>query len=220
MFKKNTILLFAILLLSISASRAFAFDFHINDSKLATQTNAVYDLRPWSVTIYNGYMTKSTLGEVLAQDFSFHGGPLFSLDIGRELPPTFFLKRWLHFVFTSISVHGAVTYEDDPAGYILELNPYIAGYFTHFPWNKYLFTSLGVGEGVSYASHAPTGEARFIRNQRHFLNFLMFELAFALPKHRQWEVAIHVHHRSGAYGTYGVSHSGSTAIGLALRYRF
>ena len=92
--------------------------------------------------------------------------------------------------------------------------------WSNFPWQKYLVTTIGAGEGLSYDSKVPQAEAQNSTNTQNLLNFLMFEIAFALPSHPNFEVIGRIHHRSGVYGLYTDGNSGSTAVGVAVRYHF
>ena len=81
------------------------------------------------------------------------------------------------------------------------------------PW-----LSLGFVEGVSLLTNNSLYEQTFRQNYQPFLNYLGFEVE-ALVK-PQWSLVGRLHHRSGAYGTYGGVSEGSNAYLVGLRYRF
>ena len=81
------------------------------------------------------------------------------------------------------------------------------------PW-----LSLGFFEGVSLLTSNSLYEKTFRQNYQTFLNYLGFEVE-ALVK-PQWSVVGRLHHRSGAYGTYGGVSEGSNAYLVGLRYRY
>jgi len=81
------------------------------------------------------------------------------------------------------------------------------------PW-----LSLGFVEGVSLLTSNSLYEQTFRQNYQTFLNYLGFEVE-ALVK-PQWSLVGRLHHRSGAYGTYGGVSEGSNAYLVGLRYRF
>ena len=81
------------------------------------------------------------------------------------------------------------------------------------PW-----LSLGFFEGVSLLTSNSLYEQTFRENYQTFLNYLGFEVE-ALVK-PQWSVVGRLHHRSGAYGTYGGVSEGSNAYLVGVRYRY
>ena len=81
------------------------------------------------------------------------------------------------------------------------------------PW-----LSLGFVEGVSLLTSNSLYEQTFRGEYQTFLNYLGFEVE-ALVK-PQWSLVGRLHHRSGAYGTYGGVSEGSNAYLVGLRYRF
>lgn len=78
--------------------------------------------------------------------------------------------------------------------------------------------SLGFFEGVSLLTSNSLYEQTFRQNYQTFLNYLGFEVE-ALVK-PQWSVVGRLHHRSGAYGTYGGVSEGSNAYLVGVRYRY
>jgi hypothetical protein len=52
------------------------------------------------------------------------------------------------------------------------------------------------------------------------LNYLMFELAVAVPQRPQWTLFARVHHRSGAFGLFDGVSGGSNVVGAGVRYSF
>lgn len=174
----------------------------------------------WSALFYLGKMTNDDLGEVVACHFSFDRDTLYSLEIGKELNPNNPFRRFFQPVVSSVDVRGNVTLLDDTYGKIYELNPYFTLNWVLLPHCKLLKTTISFGEGMSYVSKVPYSEEKQSDTQKKLLNFLLFEIAVASPTHPQWELVARIHHRSGAYGFYHANNAGSTAIGLALRYRF
>lgn len=96
-----------------------------------------------------------------------------------------------------------------------------------FPWNHYLKTELAIGEGISYATKIPPIEQSqhainhgLTHNTSQWLNYLMFELNFALPAYPNTGVFYRIHHRSGDYGLINGVSDGSNFVGLGLRHEF
>lgn len=115
-----------------------------------------------------------------------------------------------------------------------------SGYHTHeeynallilrwleFPWNRYLVTSFAFGDGLSYATKEPPIEMNQ-HNKNHgtenetskLLNYMLFELAFALPQYQQFNVVLRIHHRSGIFGLINGVSGGSNFIGAGVKYYF
>ena len=96
--------------------------------------------------------------------------------------------------------------------------------FTAFPWNNYLYTTLGLSTGLSYA----TGISDFERAHSqlnppagtHVQHYFSPELTFALPEHKEKQLVVRLHHRSGAYGVVSGAASGSTYISAGVRVWF
>lgn len=174
----------------------------------------------WFVLFYVGKMTNDNLGQVMTFNFTFDKDTLYSLEVGRELHPCNLFRKYLQPVVSTVDIRANFTVQDDTLGTIYELNPYFALNWNNFMWNRYLKTTATFGEGLSYVTKVPYAEARNSDDQRKLLNFLLFEVAFALPCQPRWELITRIHHRSGAFGIYHANNTGSTAIGLALRYRF
>lgn len=176
--------------------------------------------RPWFVLFYYGRMTNDTLGQVLTFNYTLDKASLYSLEIGKELHPCNLFRRYLQPVVSTVDIRANFTVLDDTRGTIYEFNPYFALNWNQFIWCRYLKTTATFGEGMSYVTKVPFAESYNSDQERKLLNFLLFELAFALPQCPNFEVIARVHHRSGAFGLYHANNAGSTAIGIALRYRF
>lgn len=108
-----------------------------------------------------------------------------------------------------------------------EFNALLIIKWHEFPWDKYIDTSFSVGEGFSYATKEPPIEKDYHNmtfgvedETSRFLNYLLFELAFAVPKLQDWSVFARVHHRSGIYGLVNGVNGGSNFVGLGIRYDF
>lgn len=174
----------------------------------------------WFVLFYLGKMTNDTLGQVLTFNYTLDKDTVYSLEIGKELNPCNIFRRYLQPVVSTVDIRANFTVLDDTYGTIYEFNPYFALNWDQFIWCHYLKTTATFGEGMSYVTKVPFAEAYNSDQERKLLNFLLFELAFALPQCPNFEVIARVHHRSGAFGLYHANNAGSTAIGIALRYRF
>ena len=81
------------------------------------------------------------------------------------------------------------------------------------PW-----LSFSVVEGISYNSNVSLYEKTFRENYTQLLNYLGFEVEAAVSS--DLSLVGRIHHRSGAFGTYGGVTEGSNAYLLGLRYRW
>ncbi len=175
---------------------------------------------PSAIMVYWGKMTNEELMDDIVFNFTTRGETLYSIEFSRQLAERNLIRRFLQPLLTTVEMVGNFTYKTDPVGPIYEVNPYLAFRWANFPWNKYLLTSFAVGEGLSYDSKVPEIEIPSEGTPQRVLNYLMLELTLALPQHPQWEFVARIHHRSGVFGLYDSANSGSTAVGLGLRYRF
>jgi hypothetical protein len=96
--------------------------------------------------------------------------------------------------------------------------------YTAFPWNNFIYTTLGLSTGLSYA----TGISDFEKAHSdlnppagtHIQHYFSPELTFALPEHKERQLVLRLHHRSGAYGLVSGATSGSTYITVGVRAWF
>lgn len=102
-----------------------------------------------------------------------------------------------------------------------EFNGLFALRWLTFPWNKYLDTTIAIGDGLSYATRTPKLEKELHSdNTSLLLNYLMLELTFGLPKTPQWNLVVRLHHRSGIFGIFDGVEGASNALGMGLKYKF
>lgn len=191
----------------------------LSHSVTAEPQNTSITNYPWAVLAYIGRMTNQ---ELLALNYTFTDETLYSLEVSHQLSETNIVRRFFQPFITTVDVAGNVTYRDDPVGPIYEFIPYFDLRWANFPWNRYIATTIAVGEGISYVTQAPLVETENASNgeTQNILNYLMLEITFALPKHPQWQLVARIHHRSGVFGLYNAENAGSSAVGLGVRYLF
>ncbi|MGE3921045.1 MAG: hypothetical protein AB7F64_08990 [Gammaproteobacteria bacterium] len=180
-------------------------------------------LYPWSVMLYEGWMTDSNVALVITSSKTkFKYGTITQLEGAYQLPVDNWLRRIFQPFVSTVNLAASMTLRADPVGTIVEFEPYILLKWEHFPWDKYVLTSLGFGEGVSYVSKVPYREIYDSTNcnAKRFLNYLQFEVALGAPKIPNWRFVVAIHHRSGAYGLYGAGNVSSNVLGFGLRYFF
>ena len=76
---------------------------------------------------------------------------------------------------------------------------------------------FGFIEGISYNTDYSLYEKTYRENYTQLLNYLGFEVEAAVSS--DLSLVGHIHHRSGAFGTYSGVEEGSNAYLLGLRYR-
>jgi len=178
---------------------------------------------PWSVLLYTGVTAKQQLGTLFRGKYNSAGETLYTVEGAYILDQNNWFRKLVHPIVDTVQLAVNLTKRDadcDPEA-IYEYNGYIIFRWTQFPWRKYVLTSLAAAEGVSYASHVPYVEQNVTSNgSRRLLNYLMFEITIAAPKYPRIELVGRIQHRSKAYGVFGNGNSGSSAIGLGVRYYF
>jgi hypothetical protein len=205
--------------LALWVQQAFAS----TDGQCECQNNLDYT---WGVLAYYGLPTTTTLGQVLEGKYKATGGKVFAAEVDYRLADTNLFRRFFGPLVHQIELAGNIAYISggDNQHPVYEIDPFVMFRWNKFLWQNYLLTSFGIGEGISYATRIPAEEARDAveqgNNTKHLINFLVLEATVALPKLPQWQLVTRLHHRSGAFGTYGAGNSGSNALSLGIRYSF
>jgi len=177
----------------------------------------------WNWAILGGRMTDAALVDVLVFNFGWDEATLISGEVGYTLKDDNPVVRFLDPVLSSVDVVLNLTYQDDPAGDIYEINPYIMARWSNFPWSKTIRTTFGAGWGLSWASDIPSIEINSKKTNgdyQNLMNYLAFEATVAHPKYPDWQLVYRLHHRSGVFGLFGADNAGNTAVQLGLRHYF
>ncbi len=174
----------------------------------------------YAVLFYYGAMTKNTLGHVIKMTYTLDDEHLYSGEISYIFRPDQGIRRYFDRIFQSIEANFNFTIHDDHGKTFCELVPYLSFRIKNFPWQKYVLTSLSLGEGISWSSKISTREYRNSRDPQHLLNYLNLEFTVAAPKYPRLELVARFHHRSGVFGLYRSHNSGATAAGLGVRWYF
>jgi len=96
--------------------------------------------------------------------------------------------------------------------------------YIDFPWNKYLYTTFALSTGLNYA----TGISDFEKEVSglnppggtHVMHYFSPEFTFALPDHKDRQLVVRLHHRSGAYGVISGAFSGASYLTVGFRAWF
>jgi hypothetical protein len=108
-----------------------------------------------------------------------------------------------------------------------ETEIWVALYFRYsaFPWNRFIYTTVAISTGINYAtgiSEIEVAKARRTGNSDGslILHYLSPEITFALPDHRDKELFLRYHHRSGIWGTINGTSGGAQYGTVGFRVRF
>jgi hypothetical protein len=187
---KSCILLLGLMLLTGSGAQAWADD-------------------GWTVGLFGGLANYDTLKDVFYEDYA--DSYMAALLVGKHL------TGYKHYL--SLGGEGQIAKHWGDQDH-WEFNGLLIVRWLPFPWDHYLDTSFAVGEGLSYASEDPEIELEKHDRTSKLLNYLMFELAFVVPRQPQWTLFARIHHRSGVFGLFDGMSGGSNVVGGGLRYAF
>jgi hypothetical protein len=164
----------------------------------------------WKVGLYGGRVCYDSLHSIFS-DRDYADSYMTALTVGKGL------TGYKHYL--SLEGEGQVVKHWGDQDHF-EFNALAVLRWLPFPWDRYLDTSMAVGEGLSYATDDPEIEVEKHDRTSRLLNYLMFELAVVVPHRPQWTLFARVHHRSGVFGLFDGVSGGSNVVGAGLRYAF
>ena len=201
MIRSRWFLLFILTLLLCLGSGALA-----DDDKIEADIK-----RPkWFLTVYGGAHAQDDIGDVFTFNAKFEDNDYIAvLALAREF--------WHYKEFISFEVEGQIGkhFNNDT---FWEFNGLIIGRWHAFPWNKYVDTSIAVGDGLSYYTEVSKVEKEDDEDAQKTLNYLMFELALGLPQYPRWDLVVRIHHRSSIFGLYGAGGSNYVCGGIKFSF--
>ena len=164
----------------------------------------------WFLTVYSGAHAQDTIEDVFTFNAKFEDNDYIAVAaLAREF--------WHYQDYISFEAEGQIGkhFNNDT---FWEFNGLIIGRWHAFPWNKYVDTSVAVGDGLSYYTEVSKVEKEDDEDAQKSLNYLMFELALGLPQYPRWDLVMRIHHRSSIFGLYGAG--GSNYITGGIKYSF
>ena len=165
----------------------------------------------WFLSIYGGQVNEDSAKDSLTHNANYVNSYFCAFTAGKKL---------LNYRGNiDIEAEGQIVKHWELQDH-LEFNALFIFRWLPFPWDEYLDTSFAVGEGISYATNDPEIEVENNDETSKILNYLMFELAFIVPKQPNWSLFVRLHHRSGIFGLINGVHGGSNASGIGFRYTF
>ena len=100
-----------------------------------------------------------------------------------------------------------------------EFNAAINHRWADLPWDRWIDTSLAVGNGLSLANKVPEVEDELeVGGTTRLLYYLSLEVSFAPPADDRWAITLRIHHRSGVFGLFSGVDGGSNALTLGVRF--
>ncbi len=165
----------------------------------------------WFLTVYGGAHAQDDIADVFTFKAKFEDNDYIAVAaLAREF--------WRYKKFISFEVEGQIGKHFNRDN-LWEFNGLIIGRWHAFPWNKYVNTSIAVGDGLSYYTKVSKVEKEEDdEDATRYLNYLLFELALGLPQHPRWDLVLRIHHRSSVFGLIGTG--GSNYVGGGIKYGF
>ncbi len=164
----------------------------------------------WFLTVYGGAHAQDTIEDVFTFNAKFEDNDYIAVAaLAREF--------WHYQDYISFEAEGQVGkhFNNDT---FWEFNGLIIGRWHVFPWDKYVDTSLAVGDGLSCYTEISKVEKDDDDDAQKTLNYLLFELALGLPQYPRWDLVVRIHHRSSVFGLYGAG--GSNYVTGGVKFSF
>lgn len=168
--------------------------------------------KDWAVSVYNGRLVDGDLWETL-----IFQAPLMDASFLAAILSKRIYTLWDRI---DLEVEGQVV-KHTRDQYHWEFNALTATRLHVLPPEYALDFSTAFGVGLSYATKVPSEEVKLTNDStQKLLCYLMFEFDFAMPKKTNFSLFTRVHHRSGAFRTFGGVIGASNAWALGVKYRF
>ena len=153
----------------------------------------------WFLTVYGGAHAQDDIGDVFTFNAKFEDNDYIAVvALARQF--------WHYKKYISFEVEGQIG------------NGLIIGRWHAFPWNKYVDTSVAVGDGLSHYTQVSKVEKEDDDDAQETLNYLMFELVLGLPRYPRWDLVVRIHHRSSIFGLYGAGGSNYVCGGIKFSF--
>ncbi len=166
------------------------------------------------LTAYGGKYSDDNLGELLANEpITFENSTLAVLAVAKKISDAYPSYHW--------EVEGQIgKHFRDQTHW--EFNIAAIVRWKRFPWNRYLKTSVAIGDGLSYATEVPPLELRSHTNTgaTRLLNYLLLEMTVTPPQVEEWSIVGRIHHRSGIFGLFNDVRGGSNVLALGIRFAY
>lgn len=178
---------------------------------LSAPSQAADARSPWSLTVYSGVSNTNDLLEITRLRFGeFEPYWIVGAGLNRELllRPGLFSLEWSQHLVKHLEKAS-----------LFELDQLIVFRWRWFPWNDFVPTTLGFGEGISLTTGFPSSETVSQNIRSLLLNYLLVDATFEWPGLPDWALNVRLHHRSGIYGVLFGIHGGSNYVCLGLTHK-
>jgi len=201
LFRIRWFLVLLLTLITLTASDAWAQD----DQK---ENDA--ERYKWFLTAYAGAHAQDDINDVVTfqpkfEDNAYIGVVALAREIGHY-------KKYLSF-----ELEGQVAKHFNKDTH-WEFVGALIGRWNYFPWDKYVDTSLAIGDGISYYTDVSEVEKDDDDDAQRALNYLLVEVALGLPEYPKWDLVFRIHHRSSVFGLVGAG--GSNFVGAGIKFGF
>jgi hypothetical protein len=177
-----------------------------DDSKIPENSQ-----RPqWFLTAFGGIHSQDRLRDLFRGQATFPDDTnIAAIALGKEV---WHYENWvgLEAEAQTAKHFGTMDHWEFNALLILRWHPFI--------WDKYIETSLAVGDGISYATEIPAIEKE--KGSGHAMNYLLYELTLGLPEMPKWAFVIRYHHRSSIFGLINNYKGSSNFLCAGIKYYF
>lgn len=163
------------------------------------------DSNPWNLTLFAGRHDDSTFIDILGLEggefeHSYIGGVALGIPLNDAQANLVWELEGSAYTHWGLQDHS-------------EFNLAVLARWTRFPWNRWLDTSVALGQGMSFASERPEIEG----DTRRLMHHLVAEIELMPLARHPVGLVLRAHHRSGAFGLYGIK-AGSNFVTLGLRF--
>lgn len=187
--------------------------------------NVSENLGRTSLMIYGGQTANEVFGSVIGGNFHSFGERSFTIETSHAFSESSGIHRLFYPISDMVQLAANYTYRQDYRrhDHVHECNLFFIWSFRRFPWSNALRTTLSFGDGISLSSHVPNADRGNKEDDEvsRFLNYMIVELALALPSQPQAQLVFRVHHKCTAFGLFPKRASaGSTGVGIGFRWFF
>lgn len=178
-----------------------------------------------AMMLYYGETAKQVFGNVVGGEFTRIGENSFTVEGSYAFSKDSWIHRFFYPISDMVQLAADYTYRHDYRrdDHVHEGNLFLLWSYRRFPWSDFLRTSLSFGDGISFDSHPPAADCGDYdpRDVSRFLNYMIVELAFALPSAPRAQLVFRIHHKCTAWGFFpGRAAVGSTGAGVGFRWYF
>ena len=164
----------------------------------------------WFLTAYAGAHAQDDFNDVVTFQPSFEDNAYIGVvALGREF--------WHYKKYLSFELEGQVAKHFNKDTH-WEFVGVLIGRWNYFPWDKYVDTSVAVGDGISYYTDVSEVEKDDDDDAQRALNYLLIEVALGLPEYPKWDLVLRLHHRSSVFGLVGAGGSNFVCGGIKFGF--